>query len=179
MELSRFMEVASSPAKSTVIPIEWLSFSSEDMEPVFTKTLLIRQLGFIRRGKEINHSRRIVQTVFTSHHRRRDKAGLFVPAECPAEDQTWSLEEAVGLLATEQPALGQVRASNELRKRGIFISPCGVRCVWQRHDMETFPKPQNVWLLWKPRLLSVKYEIRQLTQRAEDWNLAYDLAANN
>lgn len=50
------------------------------------------------------------------------------------------VEEAVVLLATEQPALGQVRASNELRKRGIFISPCGVRCVWQRHDIETFPK---------------------------------------
>jgi transposase InsO family protein len=50
------------------------------------------------------------------------------------------VEEAVVLLATEQPALGQVRASNELRKRGIFISPCGVRCVWQRHDMETFSK---------------------------------------
>jgi transposase InsO family protein len=49
-------------------------------------------------------------------------------------------EQAVVELAVDQPALGQVRAANELRKRGIFISPCGVRCVWQRHDLETFPK---------------------------------------
>jgi len=51
-----------------------------------------------------------------------------------------SIEEAVVKMAVENPALGQLRASNELRKQGIFISPCGVRCVWQRHDMETFQK---------------------------------------
>ena len=50
------------------------------------------------------------------------------------------IEDAVVRIATEQPALGQLRVSNELRKKGIFVSPCGVRCVWQRHDLETFPK---------------------------------------
>lgn len=50
------------------------------------------------------------------------------------------IEEAVVKFATEYPAYGQLRAANELKKTGIFISPCGVRCVWQRHDLETFPK---------------------------------------
>ncbi len=34
-----------------------------------------------------------------------------------------STENAVIAYAVEQPAHGQVRASNELRKRGVFISP--------------------------------------------------------
>lgn len=50
------------------------------------------------------------------------------------------IEQEVVRMAIDQPALGQVRVSNELRKRGIFVSACGVRCVWLRHDMETFPK---------------------------------------
>jgi transposase InsO family protein len=50
------------------------------------------------------------------------------------------VEEAVVDYALEQPAHGQVRASNELRKRGIFVSPTGVRGAWLRHDLETFKK---------------------------------------
>lgn len=50
------------------------------------------------------------------------------------------IEKAVNDFATEQPAYGQVRVSNELKKRGIFISPGGVRCVWLRNDLETFKK---------------------------------------
>jgi transposase InsO family protein len=51
-----------------------------------------------------------------------------------------AIEEAVVKMAFDQPALGQFRVSNELRKSGIFISAAGVRCVWQRHDLETFAK---------------------------------------
>ena len=51
-----------------------------------------------------------------------------------------AVEEAVVASAIDNPALGQVRTANELRKKGLFVSPCGVRCVWQRHDLETFAK---------------------------------------
>ncbi len=50
------------------------------------------------------------------------------------------IEEHVIALAYENPAYGQVRASNELRKRGVLISAGGVRCVWLRNGLETFKK---------------------------------------
>src|SRR5688572_12085289 len=50
------------------------------------------------------------------------------------------IEEAVVKMAFDYPAYGQARACNELRKQGIFISAAGVRCVWQRHDLEIFDK---------------------------------------
>jgi transposase InsO family protein len=50
------------------------------------------------------------------------------------------IEEAVLAFAWEQPAFGQQRVSNELKKRGIFVSPGGVRSIWLRHDLETFKK---------------------------------------
>jgi transposase InsO family protein len=48
------------------------------------------------------------------------------------------LETKIVNLAFEQPAWGQLRVSNHLRKEGVFISPGGVRSVWLRHDLQTF-----------------------------------------
>lgn len=49
-----------------------------------------------------------------------------------------AIEKAVVDMAYENPSLGQVRVSNELKKRGIFVSPGGVRNIWIRHDLHQF-----------------------------------------
>ena len=49
-------------------------------------------------------------------------------------------ESATIAFAIEFPAYGQLRASNELRKKGIFVSPSGVRCIWLRNNLESFKK---------------------------------------
>ena len=49
-------------------------------------------------------------------------------------------EDAVTAFAIEFPAFGQARTGNELRKRGIFVSPSGVRSIWLRHDLANFKK---------------------------------------
>jgi hypothetical protein len=48
------------------------------------------------------------------------------------------IEDAVCKFAVEYPAYGQVRVSNELKKRGLDISPGGVRCVWLRAGLANF-----------------------------------------
>lgn len=50
------------------------------------------------------------------------------------------IEDKVVKIAIDEPAWGQQRVSNELKKQGILISPGGVRSVWLRHDLETFKK---------------------------------------
>jgi len=49
-----------------------------------------------------------------------------------------AVEQAVLEFVIENPAAGQVRVSNELRKRGRFVSPTGVRSIWLRHGLQTF-----------------------------------------
>lgn len=50
------------------------------------------------------------------------------------------VERAAVEMALEFPALGQQRVANELAKKGIIISPGGIRSIWLRHNLETFKK---------------------------------------
>jgi hypothetical protein len=50
------------------------------------------------------------------------------------------IKDTVVVVVIEQPAVGQVRVANELRKCGLTVSRAGVHCVWQRHDLETMNK---------------------------------------
>lgn len=49
-----------------------------------------------------------------------------------------AIEKAVVEFAFENPAAGQFRVANELRKQNLFISSGGVRSVWLRHGLQTF-----------------------------------------
>ena len=51
-----------------------------------------------------------------------------------------AIEDAAVAFAIEKPAYGQIRVSNELRKKGLIVSAGGVRSIWLRHDLETFKK---------------------------------------
>src|SRR6202047_4550237 len=50
------------------------------------------------------------------------------------------IEQTVVEIAIVEPTWGQLRVANELKKRGLSVSAAGVRCVWQRHDLETMQK---------------------------------------
>jgi len=49
-----------------------------------------------------------------------------------------AFEAAACQIAIEQPAYRQVRAANEWKKQGLFVSPGGVRSLWLRHGLATF-----------------------------------------
>lgn len=58
----------------------------------------------------------------------------------PANRVSPEIEQAVKEYAIEEPSHGQLRVSNNLKKKGLFVSPGGVRSIWLRHDLETFQK---------------------------------------
>jgi len=79
-------------------------------------------------------------------------------------------EAAVVEYAIEEPAHGQVRASNELRKRGVFISPSGVRCVWLRHQLGRFKDRLRALeqKMAKESLILTENQIQALEKKKQD-----------
>jgi transposase InsO family protein len=79
-------------------------------------------------------------------------------------------EDAVTAYAVEQPAHGQVRASNELRKRGVFISPSGVRCVWLRNNLARFKDRLNALeeKAARENLILTEAQVQALERKKQD-----------
>lgn len=80
------------------------------------------------------------------------------------------IEAAVVAYATEQPAHGQVRVSNELRQRGVFVSPSGVRSVWLRHDLASFKQRLRALehLVAEQAIVLTDAQIAALERKQED-----------
>ena len=51
-----------------------------------------------------------------------------------------AIEKAVLEMAIEYPAYGQLRVSNELKRKGVIVSPGGVRSIWLRHELNNLKK---------------------------------------
>jgi hypothetical protein len=102
---------------------------------------LAKQLGSVSQAcKVMGYSR---DSFYRFSSTRRAASSLAemtrrMPIEKNRVDPT--TEKAVVEMAIERPAWGQVRVANEVKKKGLSISPFGVRSVWLRHDLETMKK---------------------------------------
>jgi transposase InsO family protein len=113
------------------------------------KKVVKNKLGLLKLAEELSNVSKACQVMgvsrdtFYRYKEAHDSGGVEALLEKsrrkpnPKNRVEEATELAVKEYAIEQPAHGQVRASNELRKRGIFISPFGVRCVWLRHSLAT------------------------------------------
>src|SRR6218665_19802 len=61
------------------------------------------------------------------------------------------VEEVVVKMAMEYPSYGQLRVSNELKRKGINVSAGGVWSIWLRHELNTFQK----------RLQAIEVKVKQ------------------
>ena len=78
-------------------------------------------------------------------------------------------ESSVTAFALEQPAFGQVRNSNKLCNRGIFVSPPGIRSVWLQ-NLESFKKHLSVLEKYAAKTGAVPTEaqVQALEKKQED-----------
>ena len=115
-----------------------------------TEKIIKHKVGLLNLAEELGNVSRACQIMGLSRdtfYRYRDaveEGGVAALLERPRRSPNLKnrvdieTENTVVAYAVEYPAHGQVRVSNELRKRGVFVSASGVRSIWMRHDLANF-----------------------------------------
>lgn len=113
---------------------------------------------------------------FYRYHRARDEGGIEALLDKNRRKPNFknrvdeSIELEVRKIAIEFPAFGQVRASNELRRKGIFVSPSGVRSVWLRHNLSCLKDRLSLLekLVAEEGVLLTESQLSALEKKKED-----------
>ena len=99
---------------------------------------LAKQLGNVSQAcKMMGYSRDSFYRFRSLRQRRRTGADQMSRKKPVLKNRVpQDVEDAIVALAVEQPAFGQVRIANELRKRGLTVSPagvhaCGCATIWR------------------------------------------------
>jgi len=119
------------------------SLSEKIIKPKLGLLELAKQLGNVSQACQVmGYSRDTFYRYKELHEAGGDEALLEISRKKPIEKNRVPayIEDAVLKLALDNPALGQHRVANELKRQGIIISGGGVRSIWLRNDLETFKK---------------------------------------
>ena len=114
-----------------------------------TQRIIRNKIGLLNLAEELGNVSKackmmgVSRDTFYRYQTARDEGGIEALLEKskrqpnPKNRVEPHIEEAVLEFALEYPAHGQVRVSNELRKKGVFVSPSGVRSIWLRHTLQS------------------------------------------
>ena len=113
-----------------------------------TQYIINRKLNILELGEVLGNISEACRTLGISRQHYYDIRtaieeegldGLLEKSRCaprPSNRVAPHIEQAVLDYSMDFPTHGHVRVANELRKKGLIISPGGVRCVWLRHDLQ-------------------------------------------